>query len=149
MLKAQSRIKVIFEDPGKLFTAGRVQDHYPECNFYSHCFKALSKEVFSQANLTILPSIFYGIVFKLVPLRFWFCQAFFGSPNRLFQVYSDHFRFQYTNWKAIYRQNKCQTNMEVFHNFKVQKSLPESQNLFKTKYQFLTVTLSYFITLFS
>ena len=69
-------MKVIFQALDKLFIADQVQDHYPELNSFPTVFRNFHKEVFSQSDLTVLPIIFCGIMFKLFHLALWFCQAF-------------------------------------------------------------------------
>ena len=63
--KAQSGMKVIFQALDKLFMADQGLEHYPELNSFPTVFRHFQKEFFSQSNLTVLPTIFYGIIFKL------------------------------------------------------------------------------------
>lgn len=98
--------------------------------------------------------LFYLVFFMALYLNwfhwdFGFAKHSLGVPTVCFRSILTTSSFNTPTGKQFTDKTNAKQNMEVFHNFKVQKSLPESQNLFKTKYQFLTVTLSYFITLFS
>ena len=142
-------MKVIFQAPDKLFIAGHVQDYYPESNGFPTVFRHFQKEVFSQSDQSVLPSVFNGIIFKSFHWTLWFCHAFFGSPKRICFRYSLTISGSNkpTGKQSTYKTNTKENNVEVLNNVRVQKNSSKKSRLCKTKYQFLTGTFKFFITL--